>query len=224
MILKEHAYGCEEVMETNKRYSPVPFMGLPDQTEMRNGWEVVLKYNDEGNGPFLIDLSHRNRWDVQDVDLSKIQPGGVTIPENPGQGTFQNGFLINRMNRTQAAVWHLLGDSPDMTQDTAYTEITEGTACFALVGWNVDVFSVMEKVTSLYLCFPGNKPPFLVQGPIVHVPCQIVVFDEPEKGSAVVFTCSRGYGRVMAQALLDAGVEWDLRPAGENTFSNWIEK
>jgi hypothetical protein len=85
MILKENAYGCEEVMETNKRYSPVPFMALPDQTEMRNGWEVVLKYNDEGNGPFLIDLSHRNRWDVQDADLSKIQPGGVTIPENPGQ-------------------------------------------------------------------------------------------------------------------------------------------
>jgi hypothetical protein len=225
MILKEKGYGCEEkIVHTNQRCSPVSFLSDPDQTEIRDGWKVILKYNDEGNGPFLIDLSHRNRWDVQDSELSKIQPGGVTIPENPGQCTFQNGLLINRMNRTQAAVWHLLGDCPDITQDTAYTEITEGSACFALAGWNGDTFSVMEKVTSLDLRFPGNIPPFLLQGPIVHIPCQIVVFDEREKGSAVLFTCSRGYGNSMAQALLDAGAEYGLRPAGENAFSDWLKK
>ena len=211
-------------MKTKQRYSPVSFSSEPDQTEMRNGWKVVLQYSDEGKGPFLIDLSHRNRWDVQDADLSKIQPGGVTIPENPGQCTFQNGLLINRMNRTQTAVWHLLGDCPDITQNTAYTEITEGSACFALVGWKGDTFSVMEKVTSLDLRFPRKDTPFLIQGPVAHVQCQILVFQEEEKESAVLFTCSRGYGKSMAQALLDAGAEYGLRPAGENAFSDWLKK
>lgn len=211
-------------MTTNQRCSPVSFLSEPDQTEIRNGWKVVLKYKDEGNGPFLIDLSHRNRWDVQNADLSKIQPGGLTIPENPGQCTFQKGLLINRMNSTQAAVWHLLGDRPDIMQDAAYTKITEASVFLALVGLASIVFSIMEKVTSLDLLFPGIEPPFLVQGPVSHVPCQVVVFQREEKESAVIFTCSRGYGRSMAQALLDAGTEYGLRPAGEKTFGNWIEK
>ena len=211
-------------MKTKQRYSPVSFSSEPDQTEMRNGWKVVLQYNDEGKGPFLIDLSHRNRWDVQDADLSKIQPGGVIIPEKPGQCTFQNRLLINRMNRTQAAVWHLLGDCPDITQDIAYTEITEGSACFALVGRNGDTFSFMEKVTSLDLRFPRKDTPFLIQGPVALVQCQIVIFQEEEKESAVLFTCSRGYGKSMAQALLEAGAEYGLRPAGENAFSDWLKK
>ncbi len=210
-------------METNQRHSPVSFLSEPDQTEMRDGWKVVLKFKDEGTGPFLIDLSHRKRLDVQDSNLSKFHPGGVTIPETPGQCAFQNGILINRMNRTQAAVWHLLGDSPDMTQETAYTEVTEGSISLGLVGSESEVFSIMEKVTSLDLRQTTNKPPFLIQGPIFHVPCQIVVFDEKENGSAILFTCSRGYGMSMAQELLETGAEYGLRPAGENAFSAWIK-
>ena len=225
MILKENDYGCEEKTVTaNLRYSPVSFLSEPAQTGIHDGWKVVLKYSDEGNGPFLIDLSHRNRWDVQDAHLSKFQPGEVAISENPGQCTFQKGLLINRMNPTQAAVWHLMGDRPDKIQGTAYTDITEGSACLALVGSAPCVFSIMEKVTSLDLLFPGIEPPFLVQGPVSHVPCQVVVLQREEKESAVIFTCSRGYGMSMAQALLDAGAEYDLRPAGETAFSNWIEK
>ncbi len=210
-------------METNQRHSPVSFLSEPDQTEMRDGWKVVLKYKNEGTGPCLIDLSHRKRLDVQDSNLSKFQPGGVTIPETPGQCAFQNGILINRMNRTQAAVWHLLGDSPDMTQETAYTEVTEGSIFLALLGSESEVLSIMEKVTSLDLRITSNKTPFLIQGPIFHVPCQIVVFDEKEKGSAILFTCSRGYGTSMAQQLLEAGAEYGLRPAGEKAFSAWIK-
>ena len=210
-------------METNQRHSPVSFLSEPDQTEMRNGWKVALKYEDEGAGPFLIDLCHRKRWDVQDSNLSKFQPGGVTIPETPGQCAFQNGLLINRMNRTQAAVWHLWGDSPDMTQKTAYTEVTEGSIFLAFLGSESELFSIMEKVTSLDLQQTENEPPFLIQGPIFHVPCQIVVFDEKEKKPAILFTCSRGYGMVMAQGLLEAGGEYGLHPAGENAFSAWIK-
>ena len=211
-------------MEANQRYSPVSFLGQPDKTEMRDGWKVVLKYNSEGNGPFLIDLSHRERWDVQDSNLSKFQPGGVTVPETPGQCVFQNGLLISRMHNTRAAVWHLLGDGPDITQEPEYTEVTEGSVFLALVGWKGEAFSIMEKVTPLDLRKTANEPSVLIQGPIFHVPCQIVVIDEKEKGSSVLFTCSRGYGMFMAHELLDAGAEYGLRPAGENAFSNWIQK
>ena len=127
------------------------------------------------------------------------------------------------MNRTQAAVWHLLGDSPDMTRETAYTEVTEGSISLGLVGSESEVFSIMEKVTSLDLRQTTNKPPFLIQGPIFHVPCQIVVFDEKENGSAILFTCSRGYGTSMAQAFFEAGGEYGLGPAGEKAFSAWIK-
>ena len=211
-------------MEANQRYSPVSFLSQPNKTEMRDGWKVVLKYNNEGNGPLLIDLSHRKRWDLQDSKLSKFQPGGMTIPETPGQCTFQNGFIINRMHHTQAAVWHLWGDSPDITHEPEYTEVTEGSVFLALVGWKGEVLSIMEKVTPLDMRFSGNEPLFLLQGPISHVPCQIVVIDEKEKGSAVLFTCSRGYGMFIAHELLDVGAEYGLRPAGEKAFSNWIQK
>ena len=211
-------------MGTNQRHSPVSFLSELDQTAMRNGWKVVLKYKDEGTGPFLIDLSHRKRLDVQDSNLSKFQPGGVTIPETPGQCAFQNGILINRMNRTQAAVWHLLGDSPDMTRETAYTEVTEGSTFLALLGSESEVFSIMEKVTSLDLRQTAKEPPFLIQGPIFHVPCQIVVFKGKKKGSAILFTCSRGYGTFMAQELLETGAEYGLSPAGEKALSECLSK
>ncbi|MCK4828441.1 sarcosine oxidase subunit gamma SoxG, partial [bacterium] len=61
------------MMKTNQRYSPVQFEIRPDQTEIRDGWEVVLQYSDKGKRPFLVDLSHRKKWDVQDSNLSKIQ-------------------------------------------------------------------------------------------------------------------------------------------------------
>jgi len=35
-------------------------------------------------------------------------------------------------------------------------------------------------------------------------------------------TCSRGYAGAMIAAILEAGEEFDLRPAGENAFSSWL--
>jgi hypothetical protein len=70
---------------------------------------VALSYG-ESQGPKLIDLSHCQKWDLQDNDLSQFQPFGVAIPEEYGKVAFENGIMINRMNRTQCAVWNLGGD------------------------------------------------------------------------------------------------------------------
>jgi hypothetical protein len=37
-------------------------------------------------------------------------------------------------------------------------------------------------------------------------------------------TCSRGYARDMVGAILEAGTEFKLRPAGEQAFSSWLEE
>ena len=42
--------------------------------------------------------------------------------------------------------------------------------------------------------------------------------------AGIILTCSRGYGRDMIHAILDAGDEFNLKPAGENRFSDWISR
>ena len=61
------------------------FAHIPARTEVRNGWEVVLEYEDEATGPFLIDLSHIGKWDVQGENLSSLRPAGLVIPKDSEQ-------------------------------------------------------------------------------------------------------------------------------------------
>jgi len=203
-----------------QRHSPVALMGRPAKTECRNGWEVVLEYHGEGEGPFLIDLSHRPKWDIQDAQLAAIQPLGTAIPESPGHCAVDKGMVVSRMNRTQAAVWQLLEPAVSMPQETPYTDMTDAIALLALVG--KEALAIMEKVTSLDFAAPGRVAPFYLQGPVMHVPCQIVVLENRLDLQVILLGCSRGYGQSMAAALLDAGYHWGLSPAGETAFVNCL--
>lgn len=205
-----------------KRQSPVVLPGNPAKTEIRDSWTVVLEYESEGGGPFLIDLSHHARWDLQHSDLSSCQPMGVGIPQNPGQCSLSNGILINRMNRSQASIWHLDGaTAAALPDDPAYTDTTDASVFLAVCGRNV--FAMTEKLTALDLSDPRRTPPFLIQGPFSHVPSQIVTVERTAERSGVLLTCSRGYARAMVHAILEVGQEFGLRPAGENAFVRWIE-
>lgn len=201
------------------RRSPVKFPSPPSKKELRDGWEVVLEYEDQGEGPFLIDLSYVPKWDVQDSKVSKVEPWGGTIPEIPGDCAVQNGTLISRLNATQAVIWHLLQGDSGIPRQPSYTDVTDAYAILAVVG--KEVFRLMEKVTPLDLSSPANQPPFLLQGPVLHVRCQIAVLGDKRDDAAVLIAFSRGYGQSMSEALLDAGTEWELRPAGETAFRNW---
>lgn len=211
-----------ETMELYRRRSPLEFPSPPSKKEIRDGWEVVLEYEDQGNGPFLIDLSHVPKWDVQGCNLEEIEPWGEKIPELPGDSSLQNEMLISRMNPTQASIWHLLGVKPLIPKEGAYTDVSDAYAILAVLG--KDVFSIMEKVTPLDLSSPIKAPPFLLQGPVLHVRCQIVVLGEKGDDAAVLIGCSRGYGQSMCEALLHAGKEWGLYPAGETAFCDWLRK
>ena len=208
-------------METIQRRSPVVFESKPVSTVLQDDWTVTLEYEDEGRGPWMVDLSHRARWDLQDSEISAQQPWEMNIPEAPGQCIFRNGILINRMNRTQASIWHLAGDHLDVPEGPAYTDVTDATVFLALLG--KDVFCITEKLTSLDFLNPTRQTPFLLQGPFSHVPCQIVALGKAQQGSGILFTCSRGYARDMLAAVLAAGEEFGLRPAGQSVFDEWLK-
>jgi len=203
------------------RRSPVAFTNRPLQTDTREGWDVVLQYEDEGGGPFLIDLSHLSKWDVQHQDLSQIKPSGAEIPETPGDCAYRAGMLIGRLNRIQALVWHFTTGQPQTPQEKAVTDVTDASALLALVGENL--FSITEKMTPLDLSDPAKRAPFLVQGPVLHLPVKVVILGQKDNHAALLMACPRGYGQSFADAILDAGSEWGLRPGGEKALSPWME-
>ncbi len=205
-----------------KRQSPISFPGNPLKTELRGHWTVMQEYEAKGDAPRVIDLSHRIRWDLQDSDIARHRPGGVSIPDTPGRCVFENGVLINRMNRTQASIWHLSGEDLSIPDDPAFTDVTDATVFLALLG--KEIFSITEKLTTLDFFDPLKEAPFLLQGPFSHVPCQMVILGNTPEKSAILFTCSRGYAQDMIAAVLEAGAEFELHPAGENAFSDWVNK
>ncbi|MDR3553223.1 MAG: hypothetical protein P4L55_00575 [Syntrophobacteraceae bacterium] len=200
-----------------ERRSPVTLPGRPARSEKRDGWNVVLEYEGESGGPLLIDLSHGRKWDLQDVDIARFKPFGMSIPDDPGQSRLENGILINRMGRTQASIWRLSEQVPDDTADPAFTETTEGQLLLALAGPNI--FSITEKLTSLEFDDSSKVTPFLLFGPFSHVPCQTVVLSRSKRDGVLLLACSRGYGRDMTHAILEAGREFRLKPGGENGFA-----
>lgn len=209
-------------MVTIRRRSPVVFDVRPSRQEERNHWSVALEYPEEGEGPWITDLSHKTRWDVQDTDLASLSFDTLPIPEEYGQVSLSPAMAVNRMNRTQAAIWHFVDQPGPLPQASPFTETTEATVFLALYG--KELFSITEKLTSLDLGGPDNKPPQLVQGPFSHVPCQIVVASTNEDAPGIFLTCSRGYARDMVQAVMDAGREFALRPAGEDRFKQWLNR
>lgn len=205
-----------------RRQSPVDFQIRPLRTEVRDNWTVAMAYDNEGEGPWLTDLSHKTRWDLQDAAIEAQTPCDLSVPLTPGQCTLSAATLINRMNTTQASIYHLGPAAPALPAFPGYTDVSEATVFLALFGPNV--FRLTEKLTHLDFMEPGQKAPFLLQGPFCHVPCQIVAMETVVDGSGgILMSCSRGYADSMVGALINAGSEFGLRPAGEDRFAAWIE-
>jgi hypothetical protein len=204
-----------------RRQSPVQFAVSPLKTAERDNWTVALAYHDEGDGPWLADLSHKPRWDLQHRDIGVMTVGDQAVPDRPGGCALRNHTVINRMNATQAAIYHLGAAAPDLPDAPGYTDITEATLFVALFGPRA--YRVAEKLTNLDFMNPTKEAPFLLQGPFCHVPCQIAILEKQADGSGgFLLTCSRGYGESLVGAVLDAGAEFGLKPAGENCFDKWM--
>jgi hypothetical protein len=209
-------------MSQIKRESPVRFGVSPKAAVVRDNWTVALEYDDESRGPWIVDLAHKIRWDLQDGNIGELSACDLAVPPAPGQSVLSGSTLINRMNRIQASIWHLGAETPPLPDGTGYTDTSESTAFVALFG--PKVFQLAEKLTNLDFMDPAKAAPFLLQGPFCHVPCQIVTLQKSADGSGgFLLACSRGYSDSMVHAIFEAGAEFDLRPAGENRFNGWIE-
>jgi hypothetical protein len=198
-----------------QRQSPVHLPGKPEETKMRDHWPVVLEYADEGPGPWIVDLSHCRRWDIQGRELSEALPSGVAYPDAPGSVVLHAEGLTGRTGQRQAFLW-LFDDKAAAPAGNGCTEITEGALCFALLG--EDVFQITEKLTHLDLGAPKRKAPFLLLGPFSHVTGQLVVLNNDPVDAVVLVAGTRGFAHDMVHAVLAAGEEFGLRPAGENRF------
>jgi hypothetical protein len=198
-----------------QRQSPVHLPGKPEETKMRDHWPVVLEYADEGPGPWIVDLSHCRRWDIQGRELSEALPSGVAYPDAPGSVVLHAEGLTGRTGQRQAFLW-LFDDKAAAPAGNGCTEITEGALCFALLG--EDVFQITEKLTNLDLGAPKRKAPFLLLGPFSHVTGQLVVLNNDPVDAVVLVAGTRGFAHDMVHAVLAAGEEFGLRPAGENRF------
>jgi len=196
-----------------ERRSPILLPGKPEKTKMRSHWPVVLEYADEGPGPWIVDLSHCPRWDIQGRDPGAAVPSGASVPDAPGSVILHAKGLTGRSGQRQAFRW-LFDHKAGAPTGTGCTEVTEGTLCFALLGR--DVFQITEKLTGLDLGDPKRNAPFLLLGPFSHITCQIVVLKNDPAAAAVLVACSRGFAHDMVHAVLAAGEEFRLRPAGEN--------
>jgi hypothetical protein len=210
-----------------RRESPVAFGINPLETEVRGDWPVALAYDAEGEGPWVVDLSHKTRWDLQDGQVGKLSVCGQAVPADPGVSILTDTLLINRMNRTQTSIYHLGAEVPPLPDHPGYTDVSEATIFLAIFG--PSALFIAEKLSNLDLADPKKETPFLLQGPFCHVPCQIVTLERgagdgiPDTGAGgFVMTCSRGYAQSMVHAILDAGAEFGLRPAGEKRFDQWV--
>jgi len=196
-----------------QRQSPVRLPGRAENVTKRNGWPVVTAYADEGRGPWVVDLSHHPRWDIQGQALATDVARGLPIPDTPGLAVFDAGRLILRYGEGQAGVWLLLPEAA-LPPEIGATEVTEGALCVALAG--PGVFGITEKLCRLDLADPQRRPPFLVQGPFPHVTSQLVVMRTDPRNALVLVACPRGYGPDLVHALFQAGEEFGLRTSGED--------
>jgi hypothetical protein len=205
-----------------QRVSPVIFESSVKESEIRDNWKIILAYQEEGTGPWLVDLSHKTRWDLQDSQIDDPSSSGLTVPSSPGICHLTKNTLINRMNNTQAAIWHLGTEKTTLPGVNGFTDVTESTVFLALFGPHA--FHVAEKLTALDFMDPARTAPFLLQGPFSHVPCQIVTLEKnSDMSGGLLLTCSRGYADSMVHAVMDSGAEFGLQPAGETRFAAWVE-
>ncbi|MFP4032417.1 MAG: sarcosine oxidase subunit gamma SoxG [Desulfococcaceae bacterium] len=199
------------------RFSPIRLPGVAAETESRGDWTVVRRFSGEGGGPWLIDLSHCDKWDVQDAALDQAPAiDDVPLPTRVNQCVFREGRLLMRPSETRAVLWRLRGEPTPLPYHRAFTDVTDGCALLALAGSEVP--DILEKATTLDALPPGAEPPYLLQGPVFQRPCLLAMMLRRPDMTVALVAGQRGYGRYMAEAFLEVGEEFGMLPAGEDRF------
>lgn len=196
-------------MKTAKKYSPIDFAIEEAEHEDRHGWTMAqaLKYSGPNR---LVDLSHISKWDVQGPTIDDFPFPGIQVPLNPGECVVRQNLLTIRMNASQCAVWDMDGMEAEPPNKTGITDVTSGLALLAICG--PATLLLMERISNLDLTLPHLKMPCLFQGPVLGIPCLVILLARDAESSTVLTAFPRGYGQAMAKTLLSTGADWEFRP------------
>ena len=208
-------------MKNYKKLSPISIPFAPETTIERDGWEIALTYRDEDPSLAIIDLSHIRKWEIYAHTLSPQSLSTLQIPDRPGEISLNNEVLI-ALCRPSVALAFQFGDSPFTSSGTTtYTELTDGYALLALIG--NDGPRIMEKITDLDLTLTSSQHARFIQGPLLGTPVKIMVFSIGDCDTGMLISIARGFGQATVNAILDAGIEFGLKPAGEKVFERWFQ-
>lgn len=209
-------------MTTLKRISPAELPGNIAKSEERDGYTVALKYQQENeNGPWLIDLCHRPKYDYQCNGKEPGTPSGFSLPKTPGNAKIKDGWLISAIGTSQFSLIHIGKGECTSPDDPGFTETTDGRCLFAIGG--IGASMLMEKFTRMNFNDPKLSLPCMLQGPMIHTFGQLHILGKDEDRLFLV-NIGRGYAQSVVHAVLDIGKPYGLKPAGEGVFTTWLVK
>lgn len=198
------------------RISPIRAERPVSRKEYRNGWEIVTQYEDEGDTPWFIDLSHAQKFDYRNTPFSHGRYLDLSLPEKPGECRVRGGYISTRLNQQRSLVLNLSQSLITVIDERLITDVTDAFALLAIIGHSV--FDILENVTSLDLFPPGKDPPFVLQGSVLGLRSLLFLLSAKRDNPAILLAVPRGYGLAFSMALLQAGKPWNLSPAGEAAF------
>ena len=208
-------------MKDYKRQSPIRFADPPVKTELRQGWEVALTYAGDDASLVVIDLSHITKWELYARGLEGQPVGPAAIPRIAGQVGLSAGVAVCLCRPSVALIWQLADEfSWTLPPGAELTDVTDSYALVALVGEKGP--QVMEKITDLDLVLSAGQTARLVQGPILDAASRVMILSASDFPPALLLSVCRGAGQSVVDAIMDAGAEFGLQPAGEAVFRKWL--
>jgi sarcosine oxidase gamma subunit len=177
--------------------------------EVRNGWEIALKYPHEPSttGNRLIDRTHRSTFEINGPQTGRLlEP--LCGADVPLRTIFAgDSWEAYRLTPERAILFGTL------TAPTAALDVTGGWSSLALMG--PDAEQILNKITAVDLRPQTLPAGACCQGPIFGVNTLFGRFTDRFE----LHVCSDS-AEFFWDVLLDAGREFGLAPAGSASFAS----
>ena len=210
-------------MATYRRYSPVAFDRKPAGTERRGDWLVVLRYENEGNGPHLIDLSHSGQ--MGRAERRPLQSPGCRgdHPRDSGPGCHRGRSAREPHEPHTGGALAPLGEWRGAAAGTGVYGNDRRRRAPGPRGERrlLDPRKGMPPRS----CTPRRER--ALPGPRARsstFPARSWVLDKDPDAGTVLVGFSRAYGQAMAEALLEAGADEGLVPRGRSRLCRLRER
>lgn len=202
-----------------KRKSPLEMGLAPERILEKDGWEIALGYVGEmrHNACFVADLSHVPKWTLQGPDLDTLRPAGMDVPAKVRAAVVSNGTFLVRLGPCEARLMMLGPDQPQMS-GFGVTDVTEAYASLAIVG--PACYALLSMLSKVDLA--RDLVPSAALAPVEDVTCLIAQLRGQGEVPGLVISCARGYGPFLVEAVVDAGREYGIQPAGWDRFESWM--